>query len=286
MFDSSLLDIKHIKKDVLNYINKGYQDSINEAIKLINLWLDKESWETKTKRKQLIRDYDFTKIVPRLFTHIITMGKLPLLSMAESFHLCDEMDILDNTKTVMELLVVLCDLGIYDIAYNGISYNVYHTLELPELLQNRLELSCFVPPKQEYVQVSNNQGLILGGKFNAHEKPTALDVINKMNKQCYVLDDWFIANHQKPWFRDDSDIEFMSESEKAKYQQGLHTWEKYKEQLMFFIKELSGKPIYFNHKYDKRGRIYAQGYHFNTQGTSYEKACINLCKQELITGEL
>lgn len=110
MFDSSLIDIKHIKKDVLNYINKEYQDIINEAIKLINLWLDKESWETKTKRKQLIRGYDFTKIVPRLFTHIIAMGKLPLLSMAESFHLCDEMDVLDNTKTVMELLEKLLSL--------------------------------------------------------------------------------------------------------------------------------------------------------------------------------
>lgn len=286
MLDYQLISAKHIKQDVLSFIIDNYQDSINEAVLLIKGWLVKESWETKMFRKHLISNYDFHDIVTKLFTHICMMGKLPLLSMCESFHLSNEMNKLDNTKTVMEILVILCDLNLYDIARTSNGFIIYPTIPLPQILSDRIQLACFVPPKQQAKQVFNNTGLILGDKFNAHNKPIALDVINRLNRQQYELDTWFISNYSKPWFREEVDITELSDNEKRKYLIQLDTWHKYKEQLEFFIKQLSDKPLYFNHKYDKRGRIYTVGYHFNTQGTSYEKACINLKHKEFVTGEL
>ena len=41
--------------------------------------------------------------------------------------------------------------------------------------------------------------------------------------------------------------------------------------------------MYLTHKYDRRGRCYASGYHINTQGTDYNKAVIQLAKKELLT---
>ena len=41
--------------------------------------------------------------------------------------------------------------------------------------------------------------------------------------------------------------------------------------------------IYLTHKYDRRGRCYASGYHVNTQGTDYNKAVLELVNKELIS---
>ena len=51
--------------------------------------------------------------------------------------------------------------------------------------------------------------------------------------------------------------------------------------VMEGIAELSD-VFYLTHKYDRRGRCYASGYHINTQGTDYNKAVIQLAHKEEI----
>ena len=43
-----------------------------------------------------------------------------------------------------------------------------------------------------------------------------------------------------------------------------------------------GNEFWLTHKYDRRGRTYAVGYHINTQGTDYNKAVLELAKKEVI----
>ncbi|WP_273637061.1 hypothetical protein [Moraxella catarrhalis] len=134
-----------------------------------------------------------------------------------------------------------------------------------------------------------NDHIVLGYKENQHNQRLSLDVINTLNQNKYVLDNYVIQNFEKPWFKEvlkECELSLLDTIDQQKYYDQTVTFEKYKEQLKVLTEIIKDKPIYFNHKYDKRGRIYTVGYHFNTQGTSYEKACINLCKQELITGEL
>jgi len=52
-------------------------------------------------------------------------------------------------------------------------------------------------------------------------------------------------------------------------------------QVMEQIDELSDE-IYLTHRYDRRGRIYATGYHCNTQGTDYHKAILSLANKEVL----
>jgi DNA-directed RNA polymerase len=40
--------------------------------------------------------------------------------------------------------------------------------------------------------------------------------------------------------------------------------------------------FYLTHKYDKRGRVYCQGYHINYQGAPWNKATIQLADKELV----
>jgi hypothetical protein len=44
-----------------------------------------------------------------------------------------------------------------------------------------------------------------------------------------------------------------------------------------------GNEFWLTHKYDRRGRCYAVGYHVNSQGTDYNKAVLDLAKKEIIT---
>jgi len=47
----------------------------------------------------------------------------------------------------------------------------------------------------------------------------------------------------------------------------------------------NGNKFYFGWKYDKRGRMYSQGYHCNIQGNEYRKAMLSFSDKELLTSE-
>ncbi len=53
-------------------------------------------------------------------------------------------------------------------------------------------------------------------------------------------------------------------------------------EVMEGIAELS-PVLYLTHKYDRRGRCYASGYHINPQGTDYNKAVLQLAHKEKLT---
>ena len=285
--NTDLINIKSVEQDIKHYLISNHKDSIDKAVSLINTWLSEKSpSQYKNIRKVLIKDFPWFDIVIDMVTKIVVSGYIPFLSLCSMIHLSDELDKPNNTTTVAEILLIINSIDLYTIEQTRTNYYIYHTLELPELLQDRLILSCYVPPKDTITKVRNNKGIILGNKFNKHDKPLSLDVINILNSQEYILDSWFVDNHKKPWFQDEKDVSKLSEVEKAKYEIQLKTWEQYQEQLEVFIKHLKDNPFYFEHKYDMRGRVYVKGYHFTTQGTSYEKACINLNKYEYVYGEL
>jgi hypothetical protein len=51
--------------------------------------------------------------------------------------------------------------------------------------------------------------------------------------------------------------------------------------VMDQIAQLSDE-IYLTHRYDRRGRVYASGYHVNSQGDDYRKACLCLSNKEVL----
>ncbi len=42
-----------------------------------------------------------------------------------------------------------------------------------------------------------------------------------------------------------------------------------------------GNEFYLTHRYDKRGRTYAQGHFINPQGTEYNKAVLEFSNEEV-----
>jgi hypothetical protein len=116
--------------------------------------------------------------------------------------------------------------------------------------------------------------LILGGKHNHHDGNLCLDHLNRMNAVQLKLNRPFLRKYEEaPTFALDT---------QAKKEQ----WESFiTNSYRAYIKLVKGgNRFYLCHRYDKRGRCYAEGYHISTQGSSFKKAIIQLAQPELVEG--
>lgn len=116
---------------------------------------------------------------------------------------------------------------------------------------------------------------------NHHNEDVCLDHINRMNRIRFTLDDdtaFMIANE---WRNLDKPKEGESRED---YFKRVKAFEKYDTVSKEVIKEITslGNEFYLTHKYDKRGRSYCQGYHVNYQGTSWNKAVVQLLDKEFV----
>jgi len=102
--------------------------------------------------------------------------------------------------------------------------------------------------------------LLLGSKLNRHTYPLAYDTINKLNATPLRI--------RKDYINPD----LINPSDKKHHKQ------------LAELSELlpSNSPVYLTHAYDKRGRIYCRGYHFNYQGDSYHKSLIEIAVPEKV----
>jgi hypothetical protein len=115
-----------------------------------------------------------------------------------------------------------------------------------------------------------NESVIL--KNNHHSDPIALDIINHQNKQPLKINmDFVRAVKERPKHKLDTI---------PKQRQ----WSEFVEQSSEFYDLLAyqAEQVWVTWKYDKRGRLYSQGYHVNPQGTSYKKAMLEFANPEII----
>ena len=77
------------------------------------------------------------------------------------------------------------------------------------------------------------------------------------------------------------DTRGLSKEDFAKRKRAFEKYDRTaKDVIDLLVKE--GNEFYLTHKYDKRGRIYCQGYHVTYQGAPWNKACIEFADQEII----
>ena len=279
----------HISKDIQEYLLDKYTDEIDSLTASLREYISQSYWDSKNERLQAINK-DLTKVILNILTQTVLIASdyVPLLSVlgSVSFGLGRYHDI--QTCADVLWLINQTDLILIDVV-NDTRY-IQSNMELPDELVNRLTIMCVLPPmlvkprtlrhnKSCGYLTINKDSLILGDKENYHDEALSLDVLNTLNSQAYQLDLDICYKFQK---------EFKSEFDKDtdEYLNQRKTYERAKEQFEYFRDVIQDKTIFFTHKVDKRGRVYTQGYHFNTMGSSFEKACINLKTKEFVKGEL
>lgn len=123
--------------------------------------------------------------------------------------------------------------------------------------------------------------VILNGSSYFNTLDVCLDHLNRINAVPLVLDFSVIRSNEgkyiKPTRKEGESYEdFRRRLKQASVFYSVSV------EVMEGLAELSD-VLYLTHKYDRRGRCYASGYHVNTQGTDYNKAVLQLAHKEKLT---
>jgi len=122
--------------------------------------------------------------------------------------------------------------------------------------------------------------IILNGSDVFNDEDVCLDHINRCNSVGLTLNMNVIASTEGHIIQP-----------QRKIGEGFEDYQKRKKQARVFYDTsvevmqgllALGNEFWLTHKYDRRGRTYAVGYHVNSQGTDYNKAVLELSKKEVI----
>lgn len=126
-----------------------------------------------------------------------------------------------------------------------------------------------------------DQGSIILKK-NHHNNDVCLDHINRVNKIRFTFDLETATMIKNRWRNLDRPKAGETRDEFQKRKRAFEKYDRTTKDVMSILLQ-HGNEFYLTHKYDKRGRIYSQGYHVNYQGAPWNKAVIQLADKEYVT---
>lgn len=280
---------KHIDAKLRAFIEADVETNIRrwDGVNLVHKYMAGEYYESKMKRIAQLKNLDVLELVTDILVGVAYYMR-PELFTSVSAQIASRLKFSDKTEaiaTVAELLAVLCQTDLFDIDKPDkmASLTLVSRMSLPVNLVDFIENSQYLPPMVckplelthnfSSGYLTHNDTLILG-TGNHHDGDICLDVLNLMNSVPLKLDTEFLSKvEEEPTFELDT-------------QEKEDLWRDFKTQSYKFYNLMvqCGNQFYLTHKVDKRGRIYAMGYHITTQGTAFKKASIELAREEIVTG--
>lgn len=284
---------RYSRKHIDGYIREALLASpdmcarMKYGVQLLEEYRSKDYYESKNARVAQLVNMDLKKVVLDVFTGVAYTLR-PELFTSVTAQMAGRLGFDDKVAaitTMAEIMAVLCHTDAYDIykLHKMDSLRVISNIALDANLIDYIEHSQYLPPMvcapktvaTNYTSgyLTHNDSVMLG-KGNHHDGDLCLDALNIMNQVELKLDlDFLCKVEEEPTF------EF--ETQEQCDQWFIHKRQSYR---FYDMIQSQGNRFYLTHKVDKRGRIYAQGYHINTQGTAFKKASIELANEELVEG--
>lgn len=182
-------------------------------------------------------------------------------------------------KTVSDIMGLMAQADLFDVIQPALAeegvlmIQSHYSLDEPTL--QKIANTKYLPPMIVQPQTVNSNKCmqyltvktsLIKKALNHHEEYLAYDVVNIL--QSYKLSlDLVVVNTEKELSKKPLDTLQKRENFQRMVNASKAT---YKEMI-----EL-GNSFYIPWSYDKRGRIYSDGYHINYQSTEFKKALINL----------
>lgn len=280
---------KHIDAKIRKALeeNLDTEAKITQGIGLVHTYMAGQYYDSKMQRIEELKNMDIRSLVMEIFIGIAYCLK-PELFTSVSAQLASRLAFSDRREaitTVAELMAVLCLTDAFDITKEDkmASLMVESRIQLPDSVIQFIENSEYLPPMVcqplelthnfSSGYLTHNDSLILG-TGNHHDGDICLDVLNTMNSVALRIDTDFVSTvEEEPTFE-------------IKDQEQQELWDTFKRQSYAFYSLMvnQGNRLYLTHKVDKRGRIYASGYHITTQGTAFKKAMLELANEEIVQG--
>jgi len=192
-------------------------------------------------------------------------------------------------QEVADKLLLMCEFDYLDFSETTgnfmVKYDVSDNIEAM-LERYQYPLPMIVKPDTIHDNFSTGyhtiKGLvILNGSTYFNNLDVCLDHLNRVNAVPLVLDFSVIRSAEGKYIKP-TRKEGESYDDFRKRLKQASVFYSVSLEVMEGLAELSD-VLYLTHKYDRRGRCYASGYHVNTQGTDYNKAVLQLAAKEKLT---
>lgn len=128
---------------------------------------------------------------------------------------------------------------------------------------------------------ANKNSLIL--KHNHHDEDICLDHLNHVNKIKLSIYNDVSSMIRNQWRNLDKPKPNEDQKEFDKRRKAFDKYDRTAYDVMSHL-QIANNKFYLTHKYDKRGRVYCQGYHVNYQGNAWNKAVIKFASEEIVEG--
>lgn len=267
--------------------NPVNSQKVEEGVVLLNAWLAGSYYPQKNARLAQLDPMSIPEIVMDVFVSV-AYCKIAQLYVSLTSKLANKMGFdnhRDSIITIAEMVAVLCETNAFDItkADARSSLMIISRLDLPTELLDRIDASHYIPPmvcpplpvqsNYESPYLTFNDSLILGPN-NGHNEDICLDIINTQNNIKLQLCVPFLEEVPEA-------ATYVLDTEKKSKQ-----WSDFKRQSgeVYQMLHDQGNAFYLANKVDKRGRMYAHGYHVTTQGSPFKKAMIELAHEEIVEG--
>lgn len=215
-----------------------------------------------------------------------------------------DVDIYDFSERILDVIGIMADRQLCKLAKVKDKWKITTVFELsPEIVERIAKFKYLNPMIVEPLPVNhkgNNRGngylttggtsLILGGAWHTQEiNAELLDVQNKIPLKLNPIIAVFghhrwkdlanprLATVKKPYNETHAD-----------YLKRIRAYEQFVNQSQETMVEMAktGNKFWLTHAYDKRGRLYCNGYGINYQGNEYAKAVVEFHTTTLTTDEV
>lgn len=283
-YNHQLIDAR-IKEYIQN--SREMSPKVAKSTRLVYDYMDKDYYPSKNDRINQLELLNIEELVLDILVGVAHHLK-PVLFTSVVAQIAGRLGFSDKTEaitTVAELLAVICEADLFDITKKDrmASLKIVSNMALNKELIISIEECQYLPPmlckpallEHNYSSgyLTHTESLILG-TGNHHSGDICLDALNIMNSTALCLNKKFL---------DTVPEEATFDLDTPKKQEH---WGKFKAQSAELYRSLGHQDteFYLTHQYDKRGRIYCNGYHISTQGNAYKKAMIDLAHKEVVTG--
>lgn len=281
------------RKHINTYLDKEIRENLEsegkvyQGVALLNIWRNRSYFPSKDARLVQLANFDIEQLVRDIFIGI-AYYRHPELFVSVTAQLAFKLgfdDHADSIKTVAEMVAVLSETDAFDIIKPSkyASLMVVNRLTFSEQLHEAMSRSMFIPPMVcEPLEIRNNfespyltfnECQILRAS-NAHSEDICLDVINTQNKVPLKLAlDFLSTEEEQPTY----ELDTLDK---------IQDWKIFKQHSygIYHLIAKQGNRFWITNKVDKRLRLYAYGYHINTQGTPFKKAVVELYNEEIVEG--
>lgn len=278
----------HIDKYMRDYVLADVEviPLLDKGVELLTDWVNTDfSYESKNVRVSALKGVDLRRIVEEIVIASAFCQHEELFTSftARMAGILGWDDKKASITTVAEIVTVVCDTDLYDLgkANRFASWHIKSNITLSLELQDYIAGCAYLPPlvhkpaklrhnkDTPYLTIPPESVILNKGHHNGD---VCLDALDIKNSVALSLDLGFLCTFEEEPTSD------LDSPEK------VAMWTKTKQQQMDFCTLLAqqGNRFYLAHKYDKRGRVYAQGFHISTQGTPYRKAMLEFADKETI----